>query len=130
MVQPLQVPATFMNTGACCKCGIEMVLPQHYYNSRKVDHATFYCLNGHKQYYPGESDVEEANRLRRNAENDAERHRVRRKSAEKSAAAYRGQVTRIKRRVGKGVCPCCNHTFKNLADHMETKHPDYSKGGE
>ena len=47
-------------------------------------------------------------------------------AAERSAAAYKGHLTRVKRRVGNGVCPCCNRTFKNLADHMTTKHPDYA----
>lgn len=27
------------------------------------------------------------------------------------------------KRVGKGVCPCCNRTFQNLGRHMATKHP-------
>ena len=37
----------------------------------------------------------------------------------------KGQVTRIKKRVANGVCPCCNRTFKDLAAHMSTQHPDY-----
>jgi Asp-tRNA(Asn)/Glu-tRNA(Gln) amidotransferase A subunit family amidase len=32
---------------------------------------------------------------------------------------------RIRDRVGAGVCPCCNRTFKQLARHMQAKHPDY-----
>lgn len=43
-------------------------------------------------------------------------------------AAYKGQVTKVKRRVSKGVCPCCNRTFENLARNMESQHPAY--GGE
>jgi len=40
-------------------------------------------------------------------------------------SAARGQVTKIKRRVQHGVCPCCNRTFSNLAAHMQTKHPEF-----
>ena len=41
-------------------------------------------------------------------------------------AAARGQVTKLKNRVGRGVCPCCNRTFQNLADHMAGQHPDWA----
>lgn len=39
----------------------------------------------------------------------------------------RGVVTKTKNRIGKGVCPCCNRTFVELARHIATKHPDYAK---
>lgn len=41
-------------------------------------------------------------------------------------AAMKGQVTRIKNRIGKGVCPCCNRTFANLQRHMSGQHPDWT----
>jgi hypothetical protein len=34
-------------------------------------------------------------------------------------------MTRIKKRVAAGVCPCCNRSFKDLARHMAGQHPDY-----
>lgn len=46
--------------------------------------------------------------------------------AERRASAARGQITKIKNRVGHGVCPCCNRTFKQLAAHMASKHPEYA----
>jgi uncharacterized Zn finger protein (UPF0148 family) len=45
---------------------------------------------------------------------------------ERRRAAMKGQVTRIKNRVGKGVCPCCNRTFMDLQRHMQGKHPDWT----
>ena len=33
---------------------------------------------------------------------------------------------RVRTRVQKGVCPCCNRTFINLGRHMATKHPEKS----
>jgi hypothetical protein len=48
-------------------------------------------------------------------------------SAEHRLRATRGVVTKIKRRVAHGVCPCCQRTFKDLARHMEGQHPDYAK---
>lgn len=26
---------------------------------------------------------------------------------------------------GAGMCPCCRRTFKQLAEHMKSKHPDF-----
>ena len=50
------------------------------------------------------------------------------KAEERSHSATRGHVTRQKKRAAAGVCPCCNRTFKQLARHMERKHPNYTKG--
>lgn len=34
------------------------------------------------------------------------------------------QADRKLKRVNRGVCPCCNRSFQNLARHMSTKHPE------
>jgi len=47
-------------------------------------------------------------------------------AAERSRNAFRGHLSLVKRRVKHGVCPCCNRTFKQLAQHMATKHPGFS----
>ena len=31
-------------------------------------------------------------------------------------------------RTGNGVCPCCKRSFTNLRRHMNTKHPNFSRG--
>jgi chemotaxis response regulator CheB len=40
-------------------------------------------------------------------------------------SATRAQLTKTKKRVANGVCPCCNRTFKQLARHMKAKHPEF-----
>jgi hypothetical protein len=45
------------------------------------------------------------------------------------AAAARGQVTKIKKRVANGSCPCCRQSFANLAAHMASQHPTYASEG-
>lgn len=47
--------------------------------------------------------------------------------AEASLVATKGVVTKLSKRVSAGVCPCCNRTFKQLAQHMENKHPAFVK---
>lgn len=61
------------------------------------------------------------------AEQEALRQREQRIAAEHKARAEKAAKTRIKNRVGHGVCPCCTRTFNNLARHMATKHPGYAK---
>jgi ssDNA-binding Zn-finger/Zn-ribbon topoisomerase 1 len=46
-----------------------------------------------------------------------------------SRDALKGQLTKERRRVGNGVCPCCNRSFVNLRRHMTAKHPDHAKEG-
>lgn len=43
----------------------------------------------------------------------------------KQLEVRKGLLTRMKNRVGNGVCPCCNRHFKNLQGHMKTKHPEF-----
>jgi len=48
-------------------------------------------------------------------------------TTERSRAAMKGQVTKMKNRAANGVCPCCSRTFTNLARHMKSKHPDFAE---
>ena len=65
---------------------------------------------------------------RRIAERDDEicRQRDLRQATERQLSATRGVVTRIKNRVGHGVCPCCNRSFGNVARHMADQHPNWA----
>ncbi|KKM87224.1 hypothetical protein LCGC14_1271120 [marine sediment metagenome] len=123
---------TFTHTGTyvvetCYKCGIHFGMPQYFYKQVREDMSkTFYCPNGHGQVYM----ISEATRLRRQLdaerdENNGLRYRI--DHANRSRAALKGQVTKIKRRVAKGICPCCRRNFANLKRHMEGQHPDWSE---
>ena len=59
---------------------------------------------------------EEQQRL--NAEREANHFR-------KSRDGIKGALAKERKRVGNGVCPCCNRTFVNLQRHMVTKHPKH-----
>lgn len=61
-------------------------------------------------------EVERERRERALADANHERHR---------ANALKGHLTRLRNRVGNGVCPCCNRTFQNLARHIKKKHPEF-----
>lgn len=65
--------------------------------------------------------------VQRLAEKDDEisRQRQLREGVEHQLRATKGVVTKFRRRVGNGVCPCCTRTFTNLSRHMTTNHPDF-----
>lgn len=54
-----------------------------------------------------------------------DQERQARVDAERAAISAKGQITKLKKRIGNGVCPCCNRFIKQLARHMETCHPAY-----
>ncbi len=95
--------------------------------SRGPNGIQFYCPYGHVQHYiQGET---EADKLRR--ERDRLQQRIAQKDdeikdLENRRRAAVGQVTKLRNRVGNGVCPCCSRNFANLARHMHTKHPDWA----
>lgn len=119
----------------CIDCGVRFGMEDEFRKARLTNRGPnnpFYCPNGHRQYFTGKSDADRerdrAEQLQRQltaAEERAKRQRELREQAERQAAAARGQVTKIKKRVGNGICPCCNRTFSDLQRHMHTKHPEF-----
>jgi hypothetical protein len=75
-------------------------------------------------HYPGKSEEEKlrAQLAHQREISDARALQLQKKDYQVRAA--RGQLTKFKKRVGRGVCPCCNRHFKDLARHMESKHPE------
>ena len=127
-----------INLGACNRCKCDLWIPDDLHaaalHSRGPKGIHFYCAYGHSQHFvEGESEEQKLRRERdrlaqKIAEKDDEiaRQRTLREQTERSLRATRGIVTRIKNRVGHGVCPCCNRTFGNLARHIATKHPTFT----
>lgn len=123
---------TELVTIICGKCGILFAMPEKFEESRRNDHATFYCPSGHSRYFPGKSEEEKLKRQLQQeraradrAEEDAEHQRKYGNVAMRRLRAQKGVTTKLKKRVANGVCPCCNRTFVNLGRHMSSKHPSY-----
>lgn len=115
----------------CCRagCGVAFALNDDFVRRRRSDRKSWYCPNGHSQWFPGETDHDKAQRLA----GQLDMERTRRQQAEKTAdyatrsrKAVSTRLRKVKQRVGHGVCPCCNRTFKQLAAHMESQHPGYA----
>jgi hypothetical protein len=117
----------------CCTCGVSFGMTTEMERARRRDHAWFYCPNGHNQHFTAKSDADllaeerrRAKRLSDLLDDEQQQHRA----TERSLRATRGVVTRTKKRIAAGVCPCCNRTFQRLARHMAGQHPDYATEGE
>ncbi len=120
----------------CCNCGVRFAMTDAFYRKRLENlgpNNPFYCPNGHKQWYVGKT---EADKLRdENAklkdtilkrDNRIDALHEQRQQVEHRLRATKGVVTKIKKRISHGVCPCCNRTFDNLARHMSSQHPTYA----
>ena len=45
-------------------------------------------------------------------------------TSKRQLTAKKGAITKLNKRIGNGVCPCCNRTFVNVQRHMASKHPE------
>ena len=120
----------------CSECGIIYFFPERWCDKAADNHKGWKCPNGHGQVFR-ESEKDELRRERdrlkqrlaqkdddiRHALDDAQHERRR-------AATFKGHLTKAKKRIGKGTCPCCNRHFENLERHMASKHPQYAEAAE
>ena len=117
---------------ACCECGIGFGLDTAFRTARLRDGKYFYCPAGHMQHYT--ETIER--RVRRELETVQHQRDVQAARAKeldetvqarnRQLSATRGVVTKYRRRVGRGACPCCKRFFPNLAAHMGSQHPDFA----
>lgn len=116
----------------CADCSVEFHVLVALIDRRRKDGKNFYCPNGHANHY---GDCEHDRTCRENERLKQQQARLadetayvrqRAEHAERSAAAYKGQATKLRKRAKAGVCPCCNRQFKDLHSHMKTKHPGFA----
>lgn len=121
----------------CPKCGGVYALSQQYLNeAADLGHfkQTWTCPYCKAERGYGEGEVDRLKKQVSSAEATAKWHKNRAEEAAKSADHFRssrdamkGVVTKIKKRVRHGVCPCCKRTFTDLARHMDSKHPKFAE---
>lgn len=119
-------------TETCITCGTVYAMEAGMNATRRKSGGNYYCPNGHAQCYSEPTEL----KLRKRIETletdlkrtqDSRRHwKENAEAAERSRSAIKGQLTKVKKRVGNGVCPCCNRTFADLNRHMHSQHPDYA----
>lgn len=125
----------------CCNCHVPFGLTQEMQNALRSNKDTFYCPSGHPQSYTGESDAAAAKRLARELEREKEdrqrqlkvrdrwidEEREAHKATKNQLTATKGVLTKTRKRVANGVCPCCSRSFAQLERHMASQHPGYAE---
>jgi hypothetical protein len=108
-------------TVVTCWCGIHLAIPSTLYDVAHRDGTSVYCPLGHAFSWSDTTKKElERARYRLQATQELLAQE------ERSHAATRGHLTRQRKRVAAGVCPCCHRTFQQLARHMAAKHPEFA----
>ncbi len=124
------ITETYTTVG-CVRCGVRFAIPQGFYKDLLRSRNIFWCPNGHEQHFSGKSEADKVREKLKRTEEAHERTKCslraahgREESEKRSHAATKGQLTKTRNRIKKGVCPFCNRSFENLRRHMETKHGD------
>jgi len=115
----------------CPDCGVIFAVLDDYDGRRRADTRGFYCPNGHVMSYR----KSEADRLREQlasmerrlgwAQETANDNGARALLNARQAAAYKGHLTRIRRAIASGLCPCCRRHFDNVERHIKGQHPEF-----
>lgn len=124
--------STTLSMLTCGECAIPFAIPVDLHKDMKKTGRRFWCPNGHGISY-GESEndrlkarLESAQRGLAYMTTSRDAALDQAQTAELRRRAAKGQLTKIRNRVGNGVCPCCNRSFANLARHMAGQHPGYA----
>lgn len=127
----LILASTTLETQICRECGGIYALANGFIQQRRIKGGEWHCPYCNVPWIFTETDNARLKRLLKEQEylNEAERQKTKdalleAKHFRKSRDSMKGQVTRIKNRVEKGICPHCNRHFKNLQRHMESKHKE------
>lgn len=132
---PKEATITIENT-ACPTDGCDAIvfMPLLIMDQYKESHYSFYCYRGHSMSFGGKSkteklkaQIEEKNRQIVSERKRTEWARQDLKKEKHSNRALKGVITKTKKRIANGVCPCCNRSgFKDLERHMSSKHPNWA----
>jgi hypothetical protein len=117
----------------CGGCGWSYGIPERFHTEAKERGSRWRCPNrGCSWESVGyrESEVKRLQRELESARQWSTRNREWAEREQRRAIALKGVVTRTKRRIAHGICPCCKRTFANLANHMKGQHPSYGNGDE
>lgn len=112
----------------CFNCGVAFAMPMGFYRERQKDQRSFFCPNGHSQYYTIgalQQLQNEKNRVERELQAQLNQANHARLVAEKAAKKALADKRKVERRIAHGVCPCCSKAFADMAHHMLTEHKDF-----
>lgn len=117
----------------CGVCQCMFAMPKSMQEDSRNTGDWFWCPKGHRIHYMEttvqklEKEIQQERQQKDQIQAELWEQQEIRKSAERSLKATKGVITRVKNRVSKGICPCCNRHFDNLCRHMKSKHPAWNE---
>ncbi|MEE4384017.1 MAG: hypothetical protein V2J02_18610 [Pseudomonadales bacterium] len=112
----------------CGECGGVYAISERYRRQKKEKGGFWTCPYCRTGWGYGEGELERERKRRHQAEQRARLAEDARQDALRREAAAKGQLTKARKRMAAGVCPCCNRTFKQVTAHMRRKHPEFLEG--
>lgn len=121
---------------SCASCFVKYAIPDSFnrsaiaYPGDSDNGWDICCPFGHTWHYTGESIRDKLNAERDRATRlaaELDQSKASLRGTKMNAARTRKELKSVKERVAHGVCPCCNRTFKQLARHMASQHPNYAR---
>jgi hypothetical protein len=107
----------------CCSCGVAFGLETRYREERLRKHSLeFHCPNGHPQHYIGETEEQKLRRQLRDQREYAAALAAERDQVEMQRRAYKGQVTKLRKRTLDGECSICGKRLAHLDRHVRRMH--------
>jgi ssDNA-binding Zn-finger/Zn-ribbon topoisomerase 1 len=107
----------------CPVCYVHYAVPEMMMNRKRENGGDWYCPNGHGLAFTKTKADKLAEELAKEKEH-TQYWMNRKNEIDRELTAKKGELTKLKKRVTHGVCPCCNRSFVNLQRHMKTKHPE------
>lgn len=118
-----------------CWCGIKHAIPSDLHRQARSDPKfSVHCPLGH-EWVHRKSDAtkerekrEQVERQLANERDTARRWRENAEAEKRQKAAYKGHLTRMRKRIGNGVCPvpgCKRSGFDRVLSHIASQHPDW-----
>ncbi len=111
----------------CGECGISFAVPEWWVTTRKQNHETWYCPNGHPRHYPAKSEEE----ILREKLADRDRLLTVKNTVITDlftkVDTLEASVKKTTKRAKQGMCPVvgCKRHFVNVNRHLQTKHPEW-----
>jgi len=115
---------TTFATCCCASCGIQYAIPERRQRELRENHETFYCPNGHTQWYPQKSEAEKLRDELKRKEQELANTAIEKLQLKKELELKIKQRDKKLKRLTNGVCSCCNRSFVNLHQHMKKQHPE------
>lgn len=110
---------------SCDECSGIFAISKSWYRRKREEGGSWFCPYCRTGWHAAESECNKLKRQLEQAENKLASERARHDQTKMSLCVQKGENTKLKNRIKKGVCPCCHRYFKNLHRHMVGQHPDY-----